>query len=73
MLTREKFEKKIKYYESKELKIVVTVCKLPTGALEVLVNHDKLKEKIKYYSTAYDEDLKLKTCKDVQLMDIIML
>lgn len=71
MLTLEKLKKKIDY--CKEPKLIVTVVKLPTGALETLVNNSELKAKLEYIMNAYDENLCLKTCPDIKLMDCIIL
>lgn len=37
---------------------------------EVIINHmDNLKSKIEYYEKAYDEDLKLKSCDKIRIVD----
>lgn len=75
MLTREKIIKKVENLdkESKPLSLVVTVVKLPTGALEVITNTQFLIEKIRYILDAYDENLRLKKCNDIELVDCIIL
>lgn len=75
MLTREKIIKKVENLdkELKPLSIVVTVVRLPSGALETIVNNQCLDSKIQYIPNAYDENLRLKTCNDIQLMDCIIL
>jgi hypothetical protein len=71
MLTLEKLKKKIDCYE--EPKLIVTVVKLPTGALEVITNYQELKAKLDYILNAYDDNLCLKTCPQIKLMDCIIL
>lgn len=75
MLTREKIIKKVEDLDKKQqpLSLIVTVVKLPTGALEVIVNTKFLVEKVNYILHAYDEKLRLKTCKDIELVDCIIL
>lgn len=70
MLTRKKLEEKL----NKSDKIcIVTACKLPSNAIETLVNYQKLEEKKEYLLSAYDDNLKLKTMKDIQLLDCIVI
>jgi hypothetical protein len=52
--------------------LLVTVVRLPSGALETIVNYQNLPEKIQYLINAYDDDLKLKTCPEIQLIDFIL-
>ena len=52
--------------------VLVTACKLPSGAIEVAVNNDKLKEKVDYITGAYDKDFRLKTNPKVQIVDFIL-
>lgn len=75
MLTREKIIKKVENLDKNQqpLSLIVTVVKLPTGALEVISNTQSLNEKIKYILSAYDDNLRLKTCKDIELLDCIIL
>lgn len=80
MLTREKLIKKVEslyvenlYKKPKPLRLIVTVVKLPSGALETIVNNQDLDEKIKYILGAYDDNLRLKTCKEIELVDCIIL
>lgn len=71
MLTLQKLKAKIENY--KEPKLLVTVVQLPSGAYETLVNNDKLESKFEYLLSAYDEELRLKTKKDIKLLDCIIL
>jgi hypothetical protein len=70
MLTRKKLEQKL----NKEDKIcMTTVCLLPSGAIETLVNYQDLEAKKKYLLSAYDEKLRLKTMQDIILLDCIVI
>lgn len=52
--------------------VLVTAVKLPTGAVEVITNHQMLKEKIEYLNESYDEDFKLKRNNEVQIVGYII-
>lgn len=70
MLTREKLENKL----NKQNKIcIVTVCKLPGGAVETLVNYQNLEEKKNYILNTYDEDCRLIYMKEIRLLDLIVI
>ena len=75
MLTREKIIKKVENLDNQQqpLQLIVTVVKLPTGAKEVITNTEFLDEKIKYILDAYDDNLNLKTCPYIKLLDCIIL
>lgn len=51
---------------------IVTAVKLPTGAIELAVNHDKIAEKIDYILNAYDEEMHLKTNPDIVMSNIMI-
>lgn len=51
---------------------IVTAVKLPTGAIEIAVNHDNIAEKIDYILNAYDEDMHLKTNPDIVMSNIMI-
>lgn len=53
-------------------KLVVGV-ELPTGATEVIINTENIKDKLNYYLTAYDNDMHLKTNKDIRLVDFMII
>jgi hypothetical protein len=53
--------------------LIVTVVLLPTGAREVITNYEKLQEKIDYLLNAYDDNLQLKACSDIKLLDFIIM
>lgn len=56
-----------------KMQLLITVIKLPNGALETIVNYNNLGEKMDYIVDAYDDNLKLKTCQDIQIIDFILL
>ena len=69
MLTRKKFEEKL---QKQNMKLIITVVKLHTGALETLINSSELESKKEYLLNAYDNELKLKTFREIELIDIIV-
>lgn len=50
----------------------VQATKLPTGAIELAVNTTGIDSKIDYILEAYDEEMCLKTNKDVQIQNIMI-
>lgn len=52
--------------------VVVYAVRLPTGAIETIISHDSLKEKLIYLIDAYDEDFKLRTQPEVQIVGYIL-
>ena len=80
MLTRQEFLNKIsKARENGKLSVIVTVVTLPKSetdkesAIEVITNYQNLDTKISYLLNAYDDDLCLKSKKDIKLLDCIIL
>lgn len=55
-----------------EPKYIVTAVKLPTGAIELAVNNSFIKEKIDYILDAYDDNMCLKTNKDIVMQNIMV-
>ena len=51
---------------------IVTAVKLPTGAIELAVNTERIKEKLEYILCAYDEDMRLKTNNSIQMQNIMV-
>ena len=49
--------------------LLVICVQLPTGAKEVITNIEKLQDKVNYIIGAYDEDLTLKGCNQVKILD----
>jgi hypothetical protein len=70
MLTRKKLEDKL---NKKDKICIITTCLLPTKAVEVLTNYQELEGKKEYLLNAYDENLCLKTMKDIKLLDCIVI
>lgn len=54
------------------LRYLVVAVKLPTGAVELIVNTDNLMEKAQYYGTAYDDYFQLRTNPMVQVVDYLL-
>lgn len=52
--------------------VLVTAVKLPTGAVEVITNHQNLSEKVEYLVNAYDDEFRLKRNTDVQIVGYIL-
>lgn len=51
--------------------IGVAISKKGMKGLEVIINpHVNIDEKVNYYKEAYDEDLVLKNCKDIKIVDV---
>jgi hypothetical protein len=75
MITKQEIRDRIIYLDSGmiPLSLIVTVVLLPSGAKEVITNYQRLDEKIKYLMEAYDENLRLKSCPEIQLLDFIIL
>lgn len=59
-------------FDSFEPTHIITAVKLPTGAIEVAVNNQGIKEKIEYILEAYDEDMRLKTNTDIVMQNIMV-
>ena len=51
---------------------MVTAVKLPTGAVELAVNNDKIVEKIDYILEAYDEEMCLKTNTEISMQNLMI-
>jgi hypothetical protein len=51
---------------------IVTAVKLPTGAIEIAINNQNIKEKIEYILSAYDEDMQLKTNLEICMQNIMV-
>jgi len=75
MMTREKLIKKVENLDNQLVRpsLLITVIELPTKAKEVITNTEFLDEKIKYILDAYDENLNLRTCPNIKLLDCIIL
>lgn len=51
---------------------LVTAVKLPTGAIELAVNTSNIAEKLSYISEAYDENMRLKTNPEIQMVNMMV-
>lgn len=51
---------------------IVTAVKLPTGAIELAVNNTNIEQKIDYILGAYDDDMKLKTNSEIQMINLMV-
>lgn len=67
---RKRFIKDVKTKTAPELLVVAV--KLPTGAIETIVNTSKLADKIQYYMEAYDDEFRLKTYPVIQVVGYML-
>ena len=51
---------------------IVTAVKLPTGAIEIAVNDKEIASKIDYILDAYDNDMCLKTNREICMQNIMI-
>ena len=56
-----------------ELKLLIVVVKLPSGALETMINTEHLNDKLKYLIDNYNGDLKLINNPDIEIVEYIIL
>lgn len=49
-------------------KLLVVAVKLPSGAIETIINTHNLNDKINYYKEAYNDDFQLKTNPSVSIV-----
>lgn len=74
-MMNKKKEFEVLYEHSKQLfgeitKMVVAI-KLPTGAVELIINTDNIESKYGYYLDAYDDDMKLKNNSEVEIVGVL--
>lgn len=67
---RKRFIEDVKEKTAPEL--LVVAIKLPTGAIETIVNTSKLAEKIQYYMDAYDDEFKLKANPAIKIVGYML-
>lgn len=60
-------------YSRKKLTVLVTAIKLPSGAIEVTTNYQDLENKLKYILENYDDQMRLKRNKEIQIIDYILI
>lgn len=51
-------------------KMIVAV-KLPTGAIEIIINTDDMQNKLNYYMSAYNDDMELNNNNDVKIVGVM--
>ena len=56
----------------RKIAFLAAVVALPTGAAELIVNHDAIKEKLEYYLNAYDDNMCLCANPKVQIVDVLI-
>lgn len=56
-----------------ELKLLITVIKLPYGSHETIVNTDKLDDKVEYIIRNYDDELRLNLNYQIAIVEYIMI
>jgi hypothetical protein len=60
--------KSIREKNGKKITKMVIAVQLPTGAVELIINTEQIDEKVVYYGTAYDEQLRLRNNPDVRIV-----
>jgi hypothetical protein len=68
---RKNFLNDVDNYFDVAIAIVVAV-KLPSGAIEVITNYQDVETKINYYVNAYDNEFKLKSNPEVQIIGYML-
>ena len=56
----------------KEITYLIVAVKLPTGAIELITNNQNIIDKAEYYTNAYDDDFKLKSNPDIQIINYMI-
>ncbi len=51
---------------------IVTAVKLPTGAIEIAINDQYLEQKLEYILSAYDDQMRLNTNKEIAMIEAIV-
>lgn len=71
---RETFCRELSYLDGRLdlLKVLTVAVRLPNGAIEVITNTSEIPSKINYYLNAYDEDFKLKSNPEVQIVGYML-
>lgn len=54
------------------VKIIILVIELPSGALEVITNSENLIDKMQYIINTYDDRLHMKSNQDIRIADYII-
>ena len=58
--------------QGKLIKLIVLVIKLKSGAIETIISTQDLNDKINDILKEYDEQFRLKSCKDTKIVDFIV-
>jgi hypothetical protein len=71
---RKQFEKEAEMYGSRGIKpqMIAVAVKLPTGAIETIVNYHDVGSKMVYYLDAYDNEFKLKANTSIQILNYMI-
>ena len=56
-----------------KIKWLIMAVKMPNGEFEIISNSHGIEDKIAYYEKAYDDEMRLKTCPDIHIVDFIIL
>ena len=70
MNLKERFEKEVDLLET--FQVLVTLVKLPTGAIEVITNTMELENKITYLLNSYDENFCLNANPNVKIVGYVL-
>jgi hypothetical protein len=73
LLKKQEFIERVEKIGKDKLSILVTVSRLPTGAKEVIINYQELDKKVDYIIDAYNDNLELKTCTVIKILDFVVL
>lgn len=65
-------EEKAEGHEPFKPSYLVTAVKLPTGAIELAVNTEKITEKLEYILEAYDDEMRLKINPEVSMQNLMV-
>lgn len=52
--------------------VLVTAVETPTGAIETIINHTHLQDKMDYLLNAYDEHMRLRSCNKIRIIGILL-
>lgn len=55
-----------------EPQLLVVAVKVPSGAIETIINTSEIFSKMDYYRNSYDESFKLKSCDAIQIVGFML-
>lgn len=61
------------YSERIRVKAIVVAVQLPSGAVEIITNHEDLEGKYMYYLETYDENMTMYKNKNIRIVDWMIL